>query len=63
MDSLESKDVSFQDISLMIFDECHRAVGKSPMKMVMNKYLMEKKENPSNELPQVKYLSIANACC
>jgi ERCC4-related helicase len=50
-ESLQNKDISIHDISLLLFDECHKAKGESDYCKILNHYLRAKEPN----LPQVTH--------
>lgn len=45
---------SLSIFTLMIFDECHNAVGHHPYNVLMFKYLDQKLDSPGQKLPQVR---------
>ncbi|KAM9263000.1 antiviral innate immune response receptor RIG-I isoform 2-T2 [Morus bassanus] len=44
---------SLSVFTLMIFDECHNAMGNHPYNVLMTTYLEEKFDSPANQLPQI----------
>ncbi|XP_073492880.1 antiviral innate immune response receptor RIG-I-like isoform X2 [Aquarana catesbeiana] len=44
---------SLSIFTLMIFDECHNAVGHHPYNVLMFKYLDQKLDSPGQKLPQI----------
>ncbi|NXL94155.1 DDX58 helicase, partial [Alectura lathami] len=44
---------SLSIFTLMIFDECHNTTGNHPYSMLMARYLEQKFDSPSSQLPQI----------
>lgn len=54
LNNLSQKKVSLDDISLMVFDECHHCKGQAPYAGVMVEYLKKKlKQGETQQLPQI----------
>ena len=50
-----NSDSSVSSFTLLLFDECHHTKKDDPYNKVMRRYLMEKFDSPSLELPQVDF--------
>lgn len=53
LNNMNSKQISLQDISLLILDECHHTRKREPYNNVMKQYLTLKRQEKDN-LPQVQ---------
>ena len=53
LNDLIQKKTSLEDISLIVFDECHRCKGQSPYAEVMVHYLKKKLRQRVTQLPQI----------
>ena len=53
LNDLIQKKTSLEDISLIVFDECHRCKGQSPYAEVMIHYLKKKLRQRVTQLPQI----------
>ena len=53
LNDLECKKASLENISLIVFDECHRCKGQSPYAGVMTEYLKRKLKKGLMQLPQI----------
>ena len=53
LNDLTRKTTSLENISLIIFDECHRCKGQSPYAAVMIEYLKKKLRHKVMRLPQI----------
>ena len=53
LNDLEHKKASLENISLIVFDECHRCKGQSPYAGVMMQYLKRKLKEGLTQLPQI----------
>ena len=53
LNDLTYKKISLENISLIVFDECHRCKGQSPYAEVMIEYLKKKLRQGVMQLPQI----------
>lgn len=53
VDMLNHGAMSLKNVNLLIFDECHRAVGNHPMKLIMQQF----RNYAKNEQPRVLGMS------
>jgi len=58
---LQTKNILLKDISLIVFDECHRCRGQSPYASIMIDYLKIKLSKEEAQLPQIVGLTTATA--
>lgn len=52
-DLLNHSYLSLENINLLIFDECHHATGKHPMKEIMSKFTSFKEKKSDASLPRI----------
>ncbi|XP_072041376.1 uncharacterized protein [Amphiura filiformis] len=57
------KSVTLSDFSLLLFDECHRAMKDSPQVQIMEVYHNQKKLNSAAQLPQIVGLTASPSIC
>lgn len=53
LNNINSKQISLQEVSLLILDECHHTRKREPYNNVMKQYLHLKRDSKKTSLPQV----------
>ncbi|XP_033103796.1 probable ATP-dependent RNA helicase DDX58 isoform X5 [Anneissia japonica] len=53
VNALEKDDVTIDDFTMLVFDECHHCHGLDPYNNIMSKYRQQKIENKTGTLPQI----------
>lgn len=53
LNNINSKQISLQEVSLLILDECHHTRKREPYNNVMKQYLHLKRDSKKTALPQV----------